>query len=405
MSRKLLYYKKNEQASELHPKLHFGLSDIPLGAHVKNYRQPVIVYDLEVIRERVRWVQQWPQLGKLHYAVKANFNLDILKLLKSLGCGADVVSVGEIKRAMEAGFTPEDIIFSGVGKSREELRWAIEKNIYQINAESISEIEKIKEIALKNRKTVQLGLRINPEIDAETHRSISTALTDSKFGLDFESGRRAARLIADSEFLELKAISFHLGSQIMNTQVFEKALAVMKPYYQSVQAVCPELDRFDLGGGIGIDYQDADNDTDRERWQNLQSVFERDLRDFKAFYLLEIGRFLVARSGVLLCRVEILKDTPTKKFMILDAGMTHIMRPALYGAYHHILPLVKRSDELLNYDVVGPICESTDVLAENRKITRVEEEDFVAICDVGAYGSVMASRYNLRDEAVEIVIS
>jgi diaminopimelate decarboxylase len=400
MSRKLLNYKKNEQYSEL----FFGLSDIRLSDYVKNYSGPVIVYDLEVIRERVRWVQRWPQLGKLHYAVKANFNLEILKLLKSLNCGADVVSVGEIKRAFAAGFLPQDIIFSGVGKSREELKWAIENNIYQINAESLSEIRKISEIAKKIGKKVQLGLRINPEIDAETHPSISTALKDSKFGLDFDSGRSAAQMISEDRFLELKALSFHLGSQIMNTQVFEKALSVMKPYYKSIQAVCPELERFDLGGGIGIDYQDADNDTDRERWQNLQSVFERDLKDFKAFYLLEIGRFLVARSGVLLSRVEILKETSTKKFMILDVGMTHIMRPALYGAYHHILPLVKRSEELYRYDVVGPICESTDVLAEGRNISPVQEEDFVAICDVGAYGSVMASRYNLRDEATEVVI-
>lgn len=395
MSRKLLEYQNDE--------LVFGLKNKqPLKNYVRDYRQPVIVYDLDIIRERIAWIQGWAGLGRLHYAVKANFHLEILKLMKQLNCGADVVSVGEIKRAFEAGFKPEDIIFSGVGKSREELLWAIEQGIYQINVESQSELKKISEIAKKLKRSVHLGLRINPEIDAETHKSISTALKDSKFGLDFTAGLEVVHLIAQDEYLELKALSFHLGSLIMNTQVFEKALTVMKPYYLQCQKLCPELDRFDLGGGIGIDYKDPDNDEDCKRWQSLQSIYERELKDFKAFYLLEIGRFLVARSGVLLSRVEILKTTPFKNFMILDVGMTHIMRPVLYGAYHAILPL-KQSQNKKIYDVVGPICESTDVLANGREIAEVHEEDFVAICDVGAYGSVMASRYNLRDEAIEII--
>jgi diaminopimelate decarboxylase len=396
MSRPLLSYKEND--------LHFGVKSIRLSDYTKNYQQPVIIYDLDVIKERIEWIQGWKKLGQLHYAVKANFHLGILALIKKMNCGADVVSVGEIKRALEAGFTMQDIIFSGVGKSREELTWAIERDIYQINVESISELNKIALIAERLGKTVSLGLRINPEVDAETHKSISTALKDSKFGLDFSSGREAIDIISKNKNLNLKALSFHLGSQIMNVSVFEKSLSVMKPYYTAAKEKCPELERFDLGGGLGIDYKEADSAIDQQRWQDLQDLYDRELAGFDAFYLLEIGRFLVARSGVLLSRIEIIKQTPAKKFLILDVGMTHIMRPALYDAYHDIKALRLKAGPSETYDVVGPICESTDVLGEDRVFTPVSEEEFVAICDVGAYGSVMASRYNLRDEAVEILL-
>lgn len=386
-------------------ELHFGLKSVRLSDYVKNYQQPLIVYDLEVIKERIGWIQDWKQLGKLHFAVKANFNLDILKFIKNMNCGADVVSVGEIKRALEAGFKTCDIIFSGVGKSKEELSWAIERDIYQINVESLSEIQKILLIAKKLNKIVSLGLRINPEINAETHKSISTALKDSKFGLDFASANEAIQIISKNSLLQLKALSFHLGSQIMNVNVFKKALAVMKPFYITAKSKCPELERFDLGGGLGIDYNNSDSAEDQMRWQQLQALFEAELKGFgSAHFILEIGRFLVARSGVLISRIEIIKQTPHKKFLILDAGMTHLLRPALYGSYHQILPLKLRDGADQIYDIVGPICESTDVLAVGRRCSQVEEEDFVAICDVGAYGSVMASRYNLRDEALEIII-
>lgn len=392
----LLQYLNND--------LYFGLSPKALSSFIKDYKQPLIVYDLDIIRERIGWIQSWQGLGKLHYAVKANFNLEILKLIKNMNCGADVVSVGEIKRCLEAGFSMQDIIFSGVGKSVEELKWAIQKDIYQINIESLSELNKIIVISEELKKNVSIGIRVNPEIDAETHKSISTALKDSKFGLDFAASNRAIELIAKSNFVKLKALSFHLGSQIMNMSVYEKALQVMKPFYENAKNVCPDLERFDLGGGIGIDYKDHDSEKDQLRWLELQKVFDKELKNFKAVFLLEIGRFLVARSGVMICRVEIIKETLLKNFLILDAGMTHIMRPALYGAYHEIKSLNESAQPLLKYDVVGPICESTDVLGEEREFGQIHEGDFVAICDVGAYGHVMASNYNLRDAAIEIIV-
>jgi len=396
MSRKLLQYKNGN--------LCFGPNAVALSKFVENYKQPILVYDLNIIKERISWIKGWKGLGQVHFAVKANFNLDILKFIKNAGCGADVVSVGEIKRSLEAGFAMSDIIFSGVGKSREELTWAIERGIYQINIESHSELKKIIEISERLGRNVSVGLRINPEVDAETHKSISTALKDSKFGLDMQTGRECIDILATSKNVKLKALSFHLGSQILNISVYEKALAVMKPYYLEAKAKCPDLERFDLGGGIGIDYTDADSGVDQSRWLLLQALYEKELSDFKATYLLEIGRFIVARSGVLLARVEIIKNNPFKKFLVLDTGMTHIMRPALYNAFHNILPLVQKDGPKETYDVVGPICESTDVLGTGREFTPIAEEDFVAICDVGAYGSVMASRYNLRDELIEVII-
>ena len=396
MSRLLLDYKNDE--------LCFGLKQKPLAAFTKNYTQPLIVYDLDIIRERVGWVQSWQRLGKLHYAIKANFNKDILKLIKSKGCGVDVVSVGEIKCALEAGFEMADVIFSGVAKSKEELQWAIERDVYQINVESVSELKKIIKICEASGKTASVGLRINPEVDAETHKSISTALKDSKFGMDFASGREAIQLIAQHKLVKLKALSFHLGSQILNVSVYEKAIDVMKPYYLEGKAFCPELERFDLGGGIGIDYKNWDSELDHQRWMQLQAIYEKKLAGFDAVFLLEIGRFIVARSGLMISRVEIIKHSPHKKFLIIDVGMTHLMRPALYDAYHEILPILRKPGAKITYDVVGPICESTDVLGEDRAFTPIAEEEFVAICDVGAYGHVMSSRYNLRDEALEIIL-
>ncbi len=397
MSRKLFFYQGAD--------LQFGAKPFSLSRYVKNYKRPVIVYDKNLIKERVAWIQNWKGLGRLHYAMKANFNLEILKVFKKSNCGLDVVSLGEMKHAMKAGFKPKDFIFSGVAKSQTELAWAIQNGIYQINIESLSELGKIISIAKKKRKTVSVALRVNPEIDAETHPSISTALKDSKFGLDFDVAREAIALIATHPQIHLKALSFHLGSQIMNVQVFKKALDVMKPFYAEAQKICPELDRLDLGGGLGIDYHDCDLDEDRKRWQSLQNLFETELKSVKAFIMLEVGRFLVARSGVLLSRVEVIKETSyQKRFLILDVGMSHLMRPALYDAHHEILPLVLEKGDPQIYEVVGPICESTDVLARNMKFSPIVEDAFVAICDVGAYGASMASRYNLRDAALEIFI-
>ncbi len=400
MSRKLFTYKNED--------LCFGM-EIPNRSNkiielINTYKNPVWLYRKDIIEERIRWIQAWARLGRLHYAMKANFNPEILKVFKNNNCGIDAVSLGEMKHAISCGFKPSDIILSGVGKTEDEVTWAVQQQIYQINIESLSEIKKIIAVTDRLQKSIDLAIRVNPEVDAQTHPGIATALKDSKFGLDFESAYAAAKLISEAKNLKLKAISFHIGSQIMNVNVFEKAIQVVKPFYKRVQTLCPELDRLDLGGGLGIDYKLADSYEDQNRWQQLAAIYTKELSDFKAEIALEIGRFLVARSGILVARVEVIKKTAAKEFLILDAGMSLLMRPALYQAQHEILPLRRRKSQEFEYTVVGPICESSDVLANDKKFQQMQEGDLVAICDAGAYGSSMSSNYNLREPALEIIV-
>ena len=397
MSRKLFTYLEND--------LCFGAANPqPIKQMIGSYQKPIWLYRRDIINERISWIQNWPQLGRLHYAMKANFSLEILNIFKKRNCGIDAVSLGEMKQAIAAGFLPADIILSGVGKTEDELTWAIQHEIYQINIESLSEAKKIIAISKRLGKKVSLAIRVNPEVDAETHPGIATALLDSKFGLDFKAAEEAAELIGKHQNLELKALSFHIGSQIMNVQVFRKAIQIIKPFYKKIKVICPQLDRLDLGGGIGINYADADSGHDQQRWEKLQAIYSEELADFPAFLILEIGRFLVARSGVLISRVEVIKKTTSKQFLILDAGMSLLMRPALYQARHEILPLKQKAGPSAVFTVVGPICESSDVLATNKELSFIEEGDLVAICDTGAYGASMSSNYNLREAATEIVI-
>ncbi|MFZ3229538.1 MAG: diaminopimelate decarboxylase [Pseudobdellovibrio sp.] len=394
MSRKLFTYIDSD----------LTFSSKKLIDHITNYQQPIWFYQKEIIEERIDWIQKWAHLGRLFYAIKANFNPEVLKIMKSKNCGIDAVSLGEMKQAILCGFIPKDIILSGVAKSEAELRWAVENDIYQINVESLSELKKLIKITSQLNKKVNLGLRVNPEVDAGTHPGIATALKDSKFGLDFMAANEALEIISSQKDLVLKAISFHIGSQIMNVQVFEKAIQTVKPFYLQAKKSHPQLDRLDLGGGLGIDYHDADSAADLARWKQLEAIYTRELKGFQAFLILEIGRFLVARSCVLIAKVEVIKKTTTKKYLMLDAGMSLLMRPALYQAYHQILPLKLNSTKSEVYTVVGPICESSDVLVSDKEFPCMHEGDLVAICDVGAYGASMSSNYNLREPALEIFI-
>lgn len=394
MSRKLFNYKDDL----------LTFSNLKLKDYIGTYQDPIWFYKKEIIEERIDWIQAWPHLGRLHYAIKANFHPEILKVIKQKKCGIDAVSLGEMKQAVSCGFEPKDIILSGVAKSEQELTWAVEQEIYQINVENLSELRKLIKITVNLNKKVYLGLRVNPEVDGGTHPGIATALKDSKFGLDFSTAREALKLIEDNQYLILKSISFHIGSQIMNVSVFEKAIETVKPFFTEAKKTHPELDRLDLGGGLGIDYHDADSDADQNRWLQLQEIYTRQLKDFGAFLILEIGRFLVARSAILIAKVEVIKPTSTKTYLMLDAGMSLLIRPALYEAFHQILPLEKKMGPEKAFTVVGPICESSDVFATDLVLPFVEEGDLVAICDVGAYGSSMSSNYNLREPALEIFL-
>lgn len=394
MSRKLFKYHDAD----------LTFSTLNLNDYIGQYQGPIWFYKKALIEERIYWIQKWPHLGRLHYAIKANFHPEILKTIQKKNCGIDAVSLGEMKQAIACGFTAKDIILSGVAKTEAELIWAVQNQIFQINVESLSELKKLVKITTELNMSVNLGLRINPEVDAETHPGIATALKDSKFGLDFKSAEEAMQFISGERNLILKSLSFHIGSQIMNVSVFEKAIQTVKPFYIEAKQKFPSLERLDLGGGLGIDYSDADCDADENRWKKLETIYNSELKDFGAFLILEVGRFLVARSGVLISKVEVIKQTATKRYLMLDAGMSLLMRPALYQAVHQIIPLKKRLAPAEVYTVVGPICESSDVLAKDIEMQAMEEGDLVAICDVGAYGASMSSNYNLREPALEIFI-
>ena len=370
---------------------------------VKDYQQPVLIHDPSLVQQRINWVKEWKGLGQLHFAVKSNYDEKILKLFKQNNCGVDVVSLGEIQLAIRCGFTPKDILFSGVAKTEKEIRWAIENEIYQINVECTSELQRIQMISNELKKTVHVGLRLNPEVDAKTHPNIATALQDSKFGLNTQDMIEVESVLKNSPFIALKSISFHIGSQVMDTSIYREAIAKMKPIYLDIKSRIPTLDRFDLGGGLGLDYRDHNLNHDYDRWTQLRKIYEEDLADMTDFLLVEIGRFMVARSAVLIGQVQYLKKTKNKTIVILDVGMNNLLRPMLYQAFHQIYPLVRREGKK-NYMVVGPLCESSDFFHNDIELNTIREGDFVAISDAGAYTKSMASNYNLQPIATDFYL-
>jgi diaminopimelate decarboxylase len=399
MSKLLFCYRDNH--------LHFGTTDLQQWVQKSTYKSPVILYSKRVLKERLALMQAWPRLHRLHFAMKANYNRDVLAVLKASGCGLDVVSWGEVALALEVGFTPADIIFSGVGKTRRELELAVAHNIFQINVESLAELERLREVCRNQNKSVAVGLRLNPKVDAGTHPHIATALKDSKFGLPLSQLEQCRQYFASDSHLQLRALSFHLGSQIVDTARFAEALKKIKPHFEVLQKQFPSLTRLDLGGGLGIDYHQHDLKQDEDRWLSMTRVYDEELRDLKAEIYLEMGRFLVARSGVMLGQVQYIKEFEDshseKSLAILDVGMNNLLRPSLYQAYHHLYPLLKKANRQ-RYMVVGPICESSDVFHKNIETTELRQDDIVAFADVGAYVQSMASDYNLQPRAQEILL-
>lgn len=387
-------------------KLHFGVSETDLTSLVKNYEGPVYVYDLKGIEKRYKsWQQALGEGVSVHYAVKANSNQQVLKKLKSLGAHADVVSGGEIKAALAAGFEPQDIIFSGVGKTVEELTYALDLGIYQINVESPSELRRIAQIAEQKKIKAPIAVRYNPDVNPVTHPYITTGFRENKFGIEQGLLPEIVTLLQNhSTNLELKGFTLHIGSQILDIEVYQEAIQKTKVIFHEFKAMGFELQRFDIGGGLGIHYERADLEAEEVLVRKLGAMVQAELGDLGIEIQTEPGRWIVAHSGVLISQVQYVKSTSYKNFIILDSGMHHLIRPALYGAYHGLWPLCQREGALQVYDIVGPICESSDYFAKNRELTPVQEDDFVVIADAGAYGFSMASLYNAHHLPQEICI-
>ena len=332
------------------------------------------------------------------YAVKANSNLAILNRLARLGAGFDVVSAGELERVLHAGGDAGKIVFSGVGKSRAELALALDKGIRCFNVESESELKQLADVAGALRKTAPVSIRINPDVDAGTHPYISTGLRENKFGVDASTARRLYRLARDTDALNPIGLDCHIGSQVMDVSPFLEAMDFLINMIHDLSAEGIEISHLDIGGGLGVSYEKS-----APRIGDYIAALLDRLLPLDVELVLEPGRSIVAMAGVLLTKVEYLKSTSLRHFAIVDAAMNDLLRPALYGAWQEICPVTPRTGDALEWDIVGPVCETADFLGKARPLV-LAEGDLLAVMGAGAYGYSMSSNYNSRPRAAEVLV-
>lgn len=333
------------------------------------------------------------------FAVKSNFNPTILKILAGMGAGADIVSGGELELALQAGVPADKIVFSGVGKTHAELTAAIMAGIKQINAESESEIRLINEIAIGLNKTAAVGIRVNPDVDARTHEKITTGKKENKFGIDWNDARRLFLSAEQFKGLSLHGIEVHVGSQILELSPFREAFVKTKKMLNDLKEHGVSIQTVDVGGGLGVAYK---TDESAPSPADYIAVLQDVLGDFDGEFVFEPGRCISGDAGVLVASVVRVKQTGDKRFAVLDAGMSDLVRPAMYDAYHNI-EAVKGGEASERYDVVGPICESADIFGKDRMLPELNEGDLIAIETAGAYGAAMASNYNGRPLIAEVL--
>ncbi len=367
----------------------------------KKYKTPIYCYSLNKIKNNIKNLKKsFQKINPLIcYAVKANSNLSILKEIKKQNLGADVVSAGELMKALKAGIKPKKIVFSGVGKTTTEIEYAVRKNILLINAESKSEILEIEKIAKIKKKIVDIGIRLNPNTDAKTLNQISTGKKENKFGVNQKIFLHLIDYLKKSKYLNLKCLSVHIGSQILSHKPYQSMLKVVDKILKKTNH---NFEYIDLGGGMGIDYNHDNSKLDlRKYYINIKKF----LKTNNSKIIFEPGRSIMGSSAILITKIIYIKEGYKKDFVILDAAMNDLMRPALYGANHKIIPAKRiKNNTNKNYEFVGPICESTDTFSSVKKYQKLNEKDFLVICDVGAYGTSLASNYNVRPKPVEILI-
>jgi diaminopimelate decarboxylase len=376
---------------------------VSIDAIAERVGTPAYVYSARAIRDAYCSLDaafaDYPH--RIHYALKANSTLAIARVLRSLGSGADANSGGEIDVALRAGFAPDDIVFTGVGKTRGELRHAIAIGIGAINAESAGELDRIAEIAQALGREVRVALRVNPDIDAQSHPNISTGLKVNKFGVALQDARAIYRERLSRAGLKFVGVHVHIGSQITTAEPLQRAAQALASLALQLCDDGVALEHVDLGGGLGIPYEGRPMITPAE----YAAAVLPELRRVQIPVVLEPGRAIVGRAGALVARVVDVKRYPDgRQFAVLDAGMTELMRPALYGSFHRIVPVRPRNAADTSWDIVGPICESSDVFARERLLPELGVDDLIAILDTGAYGAVMASNYNRRLLAPEVLV-
>ncbi len=368
----------------------------------KKFGTPFYCYSFSKLKENINnFKRSFKSFNPLIcFAIKSNTNINIIREIKKFGLGADVVSLGELLMALKAGINPKKIVFSGVGKTSREISFAIEKKILLINAESLSEIKEIDKIAKFKKKKIRVGIRLNPNTDAKTLSQISTGRKENKFGVNRNTFNEIINYCKKSKNIDLKCLSVHIGSQILDHKPYEKML---KTISQILVKTNHKFEIIDLGGGMGIKYSDKNK---KLNYKKYNSAILRFLDKHKVKIIFEPGRSIVGNTGALVAKVIYIKDSDRKKFIILDAAMNDLMRPALYGAFHRTLPVTKTNKKSNKpYEFVGPICESTDKFITLKNFQKLKEKDLVAICDVGAYGMSLSSNYNLRPKPVELLVN
>jgi diaminopimelate decarboxylase len=376
---------------------------VPLSRIAAAEGTPLYVYSAATIAERYRAIDEafagYPHA--LHYALKANSTLALVRLLRALGSGADANSGGEIDVALRAGFIPPQIVFTGVGKTSAELAYAIDLGVRTINAESAGELERIDALARERQTRARVALRINPDIDARSHPHISTGLNTNKFGIAMDDARTLCGAMRDRPGLEIVGLHSHVGSQITDLAPLRRAAEALVVLARELRDDGVAIDHLDIGGGLGVSYDGSPAPSARDYADAVLPV----VRESGLALVLEPGRHIIAPAGALLSTVVDVKDRPGGKvFVILDAGMTELLRPMLYGAFHRIVPAESSGSSEVVCDIVGPLCESSDTLGSDRRLPRPRPGDLVAVLDAGAYGAVMASNYNRRAMPAEVLV-
>ena len=389
----MIHYKNNILKCE----------DIDIIELAKIYGSPFYLYSKNDILNKIRFLKDiFSPLNDvlIAYAVKAENNLSILKMMIEEGVGADVVSIGETLKYIKAGGKAENIVFSGVAKTEEEIKRSIELNIKRFNIESIPEALRINNIAKELNKKVKCSIRVNPNVDAHTHEKITTGINGNKFGISIKTIKDNCDLLKSLNNIEIESLSMHIGSQMTDAEPFYKAILVMKDLISEVNAMGFNITNIDIGGGYGVRYNKNHSGFDFEKFKNESINL---LKEMNLKVTTEPGRYFVAESGALIMRVEYVKEELGRKYVILDGGMNDYVRVAMYDAYNEIYPLVKDKN-VSNYDFVGPICESSDFFAYDRECSILKQGDYVALLDAGAYGFSMASNYNSRPLIPQIMV-
>ncbi len=377
------------------------LEGVSLKALAEEFGTPLYVYSGSYIRDRIKAYREAFPEALICYAVKANFNPHIVALVKEEGAGADIVSGGELFISLKAGIEPSKIVYAGVGKTVKELEYAISSEILMFNVESLMELEVLDGLAGKLGKKARIAIRVNPDVDPKTHPYISTGMKKSKFGVDIKTAKKEYEHARKLKNLQVVGIHCHIGSQILDVSPYiEASQKVVELYYELIKEGF-DIQYLDLGGGLGIKYKPEQSNPEPS---DLAEAILPVVKEVKAKIILEPGRSVVGNAGILLTQVQFIKDKGHKHFVIVDAGMNDLVRPAMYEAYHHIVPVERKDRPYIKTDVVGPICETGDFLALDRELQAVERGEYLAVLSAGAYGFAMSSHYNVRPRACEVLV-